>query len=88
MKEEFIEPGRKYFLISGYWKDDGHAFEDYLVTNYDDEEENKQIDDDVFYYGMEESDIQEAIKEGENTIEVFVITSYKPYKNEKIKKHE
>jgi hypothetical protein len=68
---------RKYFEINGYWKDDNEEFESYIVTNYDDHEENGEYDEnDIFYFGMEESDIQAMIEEGENTIEDFVVTSY------------
>lgn len=72
---------RKYFEISGYWKDDKTEFEGYIVTNYDDHEEDGEYnEDDIFYFGMEESDIQAMIEEGENTIEDFVITEYKTNK--------
>ena len=68
---------RKYFEINGYWKDDQSEFESYIVTNYDDIEEDGEYDeDDIFYFGMEESDIQAMIEEGEDTIEDFVVTSY------------
>lgn len=69
---------RKYFEISGYWKDDSEEFEGYLVTNYDDHEEGVEYnEDDIFYFGLEERDIQEIIEDGEDTIEDFVITGYK-----------
>lgn len=68
---------RKYFSINGYWKDDQSEFEGYIVTNYDDHEEDGDYDeDDIFYFGTEESDIQAMIEEGEDTIEDFVVTSY------------
>lgn len=68
---------RKYFEINGYWKDDQSEFEGYIVTNYDDHEEDGEYDeDDIFYFGMEETDIQAMIEEGEDTIEDFVVTSY------------
>lgn len=69
---------RKYFEISGYWKDDNEEFEGYIVTNYDDHEEDGEYnEDDIFYFGLEERDIQEMIEDGEDTIEDFVITEYK-----------
>jgi hypothetical protein len=72
----------KYFLISGYYIDDKTDFTDYLVKEFEDIDEN---DDDVFYYGLSELDIQKAIEHGENTREDFVITSYKEViTNEKI----
>lgn len=63
-----------YFLISGYYKDDNSEFIDYLVKENDDMDE--ETDDDVFFYGLSEHDINEAILIGEETVEAFVITSY------------
>lgn len=68
---------RKYFEINGYWKDDKTEFENYIVTNFDDVEENGEFEeDDIFFFGMNESDIIEAIELKENTVHDFVITSY------------
>jgi hypothetical protein len=64
----------KYFEIQGYWKDDKSEFSG-IVKEYDDYIEEEE--DDIFLYGMGESDIKEAIKDGENTNLDFVITSYK-----------
>jgi len=60
------------FLINGYWKDDKSEFSDYVVSSYDDNAD----DDDIFYFGLSESDIQQAIKDKEDNILEFVITSY------------
>ena len=67
-----------YCKISGYWKDDKSEFEGYIVRAYDDEpsEDDEFTDDDIFYYGLTESEIQSAIKDVENTGLDFVITSY------------
>lgn len=72
------------FYISGYWKDDKTEFEDYIVSEFDgfsgDEETGIDgeglTEDDYFFYGLSERDIQEAIKSGEDTCQDFVITSY------------
>lgn len=64
----------KYFEIEGYWLEDKSVFSG-IVKEYDDYIEEE--DDDIFFYGMGESDIKEAIREGENTTLDFVITSYK-----------
>jgi len=64
---------REYFLISGYWKDDKSEFSDYLVTNFDDAEEEE---DNVFYYGLEETEIKSILNEEDNILD-FVITSYR-----------
>jgi hypothetical protein len=67
------------FLISGYWKDDKSEFSDYLVNEYDDDLGNTHDDVDIFYYGLSESEIIDAIKQGEETALEFVITEYKPF---------
>lgn len=65
----------KYFEISGYWKDDKSEFSRYIVSEND--EIIDDVDDDlIFYYGMNEEDIKDAIKLGKKTANDFVITSY------------
>lgn len=64
----------KYFSINGYWKDDKSEFEGFIVKEYDDM--NEEEDDDVFFYGMGESDLNDAVEHGENTSLDFVVTSY------------
>jgi hypothetical protein len=68
---------KKYF-ISGYWKDDPNdKFENYIVKeNHDVKEED---DESIFFYGMTEEIIKDAIKKGLNTTNDFVITSYKKF---------
>ncbi len=62
------------FLIDGYWKDDKSEFSNYVVSSYDD---NAEDDDEIFYFGLNESDIKECIRDkGEEDILEFVITSY------------
>ena len=63
------------FLINGYWKDDKTKFSDYIVTDYDDMEDDDN-EDEVFYFGLSEEEIKKAIKLGWNTKLEFVITSY------------
>jgi len=70
------EKTSNYFLISGYWKDDKSEFENLIVKEFD--EIDEATDDMVFYYGLSEKDIQEAIKLKEETAHDFVITSYEP----------
>ena len=64
-----------YFSIDGYFKDDKSEFSGYIVKDMDDAGED---DDDVFFYGLSENDIKEAIEFGEDTVHDFVITSYQP----------
>lgn len=60
------------FLIDGYYKDDKTEFSGYLVSETDD-----YTDDEIFFYGLSEEDIQAAIKLGDDSgIIDFVITSY------------
>jgi hypothetical protein len=67
----------KYFSISGYWKDDHTEFNGNIVKEYDDAEEDEDLDNQVFYYGLSELDIQDAIANPDENILEFVITSYK-----------
>jgi hypothetical protein len=69
---------RQFFLISGYWKDDKSEFTDLVVTNFDDEPDDSYpySDDDIFFYGLNERDLIEAIELKEDTMHDFVITSY------------
>ena len=63
------------YSINGYWKDDQSEFDGYLVTDYDSCPEGMD-DDDIFYYGLSEKDIQGSIEsKGDDGLE-FVITSY------------
>lgn len=66
----------KYFCISGYWKEDKKPFDGYIVkdTEYV-EGENDEEDENIFFYGLDEEAIKEAIKLGEEWGEDFVITS-------------
>lgn len=64
----------KFFNINGYWKDDLETFEDYIVT--DSNEIDKDIDEDIFFYGLSESMIIDAINNPDNTDLEFVITEY------------
>lgn len=68
----------KYFSIDGYWLDDKSEFNGLIVKEYDDM--NEEEDDDVFFYGMGESDLKNAIEDGEETTLDFVITSYEEVK--------
>jgi hypothetical protein len=67
----------KYFSISGYWKEDKEKFEDYIVKETEDVEKSEADDNLIFYYGLSEQEIIEAIALGENSGYDFVITSYK-----------
>lgn len=65
----------KYFSICGYYKDDQSTFDDYIVKETDDI--NEETDDFVFYYGMSEDNIKKSIESKGDDILDFVITSYK-----------
>ena len=64
----------EFFEVNGYWKDDRAPIELAIIKSTDEYDDRE--DDDVFFYGMSEANIQEAIVLGENTIHEFVITSY------------
>lgn len=59
------------FIINGYWKDDQTEFNDYLVTDSQDEMD----DDNIFYYGLSEDEIKSILNVENNNLE-FIITSY------------
>lgn len=66
---------RHLFSINGYWIDDGTKFEEFLVWEYDDHPD--YIDDeDIFFYGLSEQAIKEAIKYQQPVNNEFIITSY------------
>ena len=69
----------KLFYINGYFKDDKTEFENYLVSVFDglDEESSDFNDEDIFFYGLSEKEIIEAIENPfiQNNLE-FVITAY------------
>lgn len=64
----------KYFKISGYWKDDQTKFDGFIVKDSDDVE--PPTDDEIFFYGLNEKAIIEAIEAGVDTGLEFVITNY------------
>lgn len=66
----------QYFSICGYWKDDPtKTFEGYVVKST--ETVRQKEDDSIFFYGLSEADVKEAIKLGKGSDLEFVITSYK-----------
>ena len=62
----------KLFKVNGYFKDDRSEFSDYLIAEYDHAPDGYS-DDDIFYYGLSEEQIQ---KSSEDDGLDFVITSY------------
>ena len=68
----------KYFEINGYWKDDKEEFSGYIVKEYD--EVDEENDDYIFFYGLGEHDLKEAVELGENTVHDFVFTSFEETK--------
>ena len=69
-----------YFKVNGYWKDDKSEFEGYIIREFDDaipegETDCGFTDDDIFFYGLSETDIIEAIRLGEDTVNDFVLTN-------------
>ena len=72
----------KFFVVDGYWKDDKSSINGYIVTDMDSSvgyPVNGLTDDDIFFYGLNELEIQEAIELGEDTVQDFVITTYSEY---------
>jgi hypothetical protein len=62
---------RKYWNVSGYFKDDKTEFSDYIVTNFNDATYD---DEDIFFYGITEDDMR--LSHEDDALD-FVITSFK-----------
>lgn len=69
------------FEIDGYWSDDHTEFEKYLVNEFDDCPEGMN-DDEIFFYGLSEDNIKEAIKSKDEINNNFVITSYEKFRRQ------
>lgn len=66
-----------FFLINGFYKDDKTKFSDYLVYAYDCAPEDEEINEnDIFFFGLSEEELKEAISLKWKTSHDFVITSY------------
>ncbi|QQV91445.1 hypothetical protein M1M25_gp015 [Tenacibaculum phage Gundel_1] len=67
-----------FYSINGYWKDDKTEFKELIVSEMDGcfEGIEPYSDDDIFFYGLSESNLLEAIELKEETAHDFVITSF------------
>lgn len=66
------------YSISGYWQgEEDSKFEGYLVCDYDQTPDGYD-DDEIFFYGLSEENIKQAIEDGEEDVLQgdFVITSH------------
>jgi len=61
------------FIVNGYWKDNKSEFSGYLINEFDDVPDGFK-DDDFFYFGLSETDINNSSED--DGLE-FVITDYK-----------
>ncbi|QKX07747.1 hypothetical protein HN014_22370 (plasmid) [Aquimarina sp. TRL1] len=70
----------KAFKINGYFKHDKSEFENYIVCEQDSVPEGL-IEEDIFYFGLNETSIKEIMSnpEEKNNMD-FIITSYEIYK--------
>ena len=66
---------RKYYYITGYWKDNGDTFDG--IASCNDMGIDLERDDEIFYYFDSERELTEAIEMGAKTVHDFVITEYK-----------
>jgi hypothetical protein len=62
------------FRISGHFADSGKEFSDYVVYEYG--EEPDDCDEEIFWYGLSEQDIKDAIDSKQPIHNGFFITSY------------
>jgi len=63
------------FSVNGFWKDDKEKFSDYLICDCDGVPTGYN-DGRIFFHGMSEAEIKEAIELKWDTVHDFVITSY------------
>lgn len=68
------------YAIDGYWTDDQSEFSNYLVCDFDCTPASYS-DEQIFWYGLSENNIKQAIKTGE-AIDDFVITDYQLYEED------
>lgn len=64
----------KVFAIDGYYVDDKDEFQGYPVAELHGTPDGWD-DSNIFYYGLSESDIRDAISSG-TPVDGFIITSY------------
>lgn len=65
----------KVFSVSGYFVDDpDNTIDGYLIAEFNETPQGYR-DEDIFFYGLSEKDIKEAIKTKE-PVSDFIITSY------------
>lgn len=71
----------KYFEIDGYYTDDKSEFSGYVVKEFDDVEEDEDLDDKIFFYGLSEKDIKGVIEDEKrgvfSSLLDFTITAYR-----------
>ena len=71
----------KYFEIDGYYIDDKSEFSGYVVKEFDDVEEDEDLDNKIFFYGLSEKDIKGVIEDEKNGVFSscvdFTITAYR-----------
>jgi hypothetical protein len=77
---QFINQTNKYFAVEGYWKDSEEEFSEYIVSEMENvplHEQPDNLDDEIWFYGLSQTDIINLIQQGENSEHDFVITSYR-----------
>lgn len=65
----------KVFKVKGFWKNDKSEFEDYLISECEGVPKG-YADDQIFFHGLSEKQIKDAIKQGVNSEFEFVMTEY------------
>ena len=62
------------FSITGYFADDEDPIEAALITDYDSTPDG-YADEEIFFYGLSEQELKEAVTSGE-PVDDFVVTGY------------
>lgn len=63
------------FSIDGYFKDDKSEFSGFLISEFSNTPKGYS-DEDIFFYGLGESELRDAVEQGEDTTHEFVVTSF------------
>lgn len=67
----------KYYAIDGFWKDTNENFSERIVASkeYTDGVPD-YIDEQIFFYGLTQEDLQDYVVRGWNTDLEFIITGF------------
>lgn len=77
-EDEATDPAmNRFFVINGYWLGEPNSSLDgYIVAQNEEALESEEIDSRVFFHGLSEDDLSEAVKTEEPVNGEFVVTAF------------